>query len=223
VPAFTRLEAFCRLNFEQRGHTAINFDAMLFLASILEYLQQADLWLLLLINQSGGNTLFDVVMPVLRLSLVWVPFYLYLFSWGIMNLGAKGKWWVIGATMTVALSDRISSGFFKPIFARLRPCNDPDVMDQIILRLPRCSEAFSFTSSHAANHFALAMFIYLTLAPLCGKKMVRWMFAWAAAICYAQMYVGVHYPIDIFGGMAVGLFSGWLVAKVYGRATQPLV
>lgn len=196
---------------------------MLFIASILNHLQQADLWLLLLINQSGGNALFDVVLPVLRQSLVWVPLYVYLITWGIMNLGAKGKWWIIAAIMTVALSDRLSSGFFKPVFARLRPCNDPDVMNQIILRLPRCSGAFSFTSSHAANHFALAMFVYLTLVPMYDKKLVRWMFVWAAAISYAQMYVGVHYPLDVIGGMAVGLFSGWLVAKVYSKATHQLV
>ncbi|MCU0374359.1 MAG: hypothetical protein MUF24_03535 [Chitinophagaceae bacterium] len=98
---------------------------MLFLASFFNYLQQADVWLLLLINQSGGNALFDVVMPLLRQSLIWAPLYLYLISWGIMNLGAKGKWWVIGAIMTVALSDRISSGFFKPVFARQGPAATP--------------------------------------------------------------------------------------------------
>jgi membrane-associated phospholipid phosphatase len=98
---------------------------------------------------------------------------------------------------------------------RLRPCQDPFFSQYIRLRVG-CPGNPSFTSSHAANHFAVASYTYFA-----GKqyftKHLAWFFAWAGLVSFAQVYVGVHYPLDILGGALVGLATGWMVANVYNR------
>ncbi len=187
---------------------------------MLRILQQFDFQAMIFFNRKLENPVFDTIMPWLRESIFWAPLYLYLIAWGLMNLGKKGMWWVAWAILTVALSDQVSSGIIKKSVARLRPCSDPDVFPYITLRLEHCSGAFSFTSSHAANHFALAMFIFASLRPVIGTKLTRWLFVWAASICYAQVYVGVHYPLDVFCGSIVGLACGWLTSSLYLRKAK---
>lgn len=182
---------------------------------MLQKLQQIDLQIMIFFNRKLENGLFDTVMPWLRESIFWIPLYLYMISWGLINLGKKAGWWVAWALLTITVSDQISSSFLKKTIARIRPCRDPEVIPYISLRLEHCSSAFSFTSSHAANHFALAMYVFASLAPVIGTRLTRWLFLWAAAICYAQVYVGVHYPLDIVGGTVVGLGSGWLTSRLY--------
>ena len=96
----------------------------------------------------------------------------------------------------------------------MRPCNDIIFQDTVELRVD-CGGGYSFTSSHATNHFALAMFIIFTL----GKKnrWIRWgLILWAGSIAYAQVYVGVHYPLDVFIGSLLGILIGTFVASFYG-------
>ncbi len=189
---------------------------------ILEKIQQLDTKGLVFINRTIANPLFDAILPWMRESIIWLPLYLYLISWGLMNMGKRKWWWVFSAILSVAVSDQISSGFIKNTVQRVRPCKDPEVLPQILLRLDHCSGAFSLPSSHAANHFSLAMFVFVSLLPMVSRKITRWLFLWAGLICFAQVYVGVHYPIDIFFGTLVGIGSGWLAAKIFQRATQSI-
>lgn len=189
---------------------------------MLQKLQQFDVQAMIFFNRKLENPVFDTVMPWLRESVFWAPFYLFLIGWGIMNLGKKAGWWVAWAILTIALSDQVSSGFIKKTVERVRPCRDPEVFPYISLRLENCSGAYSFTSSHAANHFALAMFVFASLAPVTGTKLTRWMFVWAASICYAQVYVGVHYPLDVLCGSLVGIACGWVTSGFYLRKARAL-
>ncbi len=43
------------------------------------------------------------------------------------------------------------------------------------------------------------------------------LFVWAAVICYAQVYVGVHYPTDILGGTLLGCLAGSLSGGFFNR------
>lgn len=81
-------------------------------------------------------------------------------------------------------------------------------MNMVRFLLPARPGNGSFTSSHAANHFGLAMFLYATLKNYLGKWMLLF-FVWAFFICYAQVYVGVHYPFDILGGAVLGCLIGY--------------
>jgi undecaprenyl-diphosphatase len=125
------------------------------------------------------------------------------------------------ALATILLSDQISSSVVKPLFARLRPCNDPDLSTQVRLLLDGCGAGYSFTSSHATNHFALAIFLTVTLRQWIGKY--TWvLYLWAASIGYAQVYAGVHYPFDILAGALLGTGIGWFTGNFYQRNLGPL-
>lgn len=167
-----------------------------------------------LINGKWTCSFFDSLMPWIRDSKNWVPLYIVILAFLFYKWGKLAWKWVVLVGINVALTDQISSHFFKPYFQRLRPCADPEIMHQSRLLLDHCSGGFSFTSSHAANHFGLAMFVVMTLAPL--LKNYRFVFLiWAALISYAQVYVGVHYPADIFVGAFIGILVGWLNGKLF--------
>ncbi|WP_371304161.1 phosphatase PAP2 family protein [Citrobacter freundii] len=40
---------------------------------------------------------------------------------------------------------------------------------------------------------------------------------WAASIAYGQVYVGVHYPLDIFCGALIGTFIGFITANYFNK------
>ena len=183
---------------------------------MLRKLIEIDRYLFLKINRDCSNSFFDTVMPFLREPKFWSPVYLFFLLFVIFNFGKKAVLWIIGALVTVAITDSISSKIIKPFFARPRPCMDPDFSAQVNLVASYCGGNGSFTSSHASNHFGLAMFFFITMQQL-APKFIKLFFVWALIICFAQIYVGVHYPSDIVGGTILGSSTGYFVGKFYNN------
>lgn len=184
-------------------------------ASIWEQVRDWDRHVLTLINHDGSSPVLDVVLPFLRESQFWVPFYLFMILFMTMNFGVRGWWWVLGFVLTAAMADIISSHIIKETVMRMRPCRDPELVAEIIFRVNYCPKSSSFTSSHATSHFALSMFIFQTL-----KRVSKWwgmIFLWAVAISYTQVYVGVHYPLDVICGAILGCGIGLFMAYLYAR------
>ena len=181
-----------------------------------EAIKQFDYNLFSKMNGQWHNSFFDVFFPFIREPTVWVPFYFFLILFVTLNFKVKGWIWIVFILINVGLSDFVSSHLIKHNFLRLRPCHDPVLFGHIRFLVAYCPGSSSFTSSHAVNHFALAMFIFTTfkktLSPLWSL-----IFVWAAAISYAQVYVGVHFPFDIFCGMIVGLILGYIPATIFNR------
>ncbi|MES2649789.1 MAG: phosphatase PAP2 family protein [Bacteroidota bacterium] len=188
---------------------------MAILSAFWETIKLWDQTTLFHINQVWSNKTFDAVLPWLRESATWLPLYLFYSVFALANFGKRGAAWVIFFLICVTISDQVSN-YFKHWIERPRPCNDPFMAQYIRLRLEYCSPSFSFTSSHAANHFGVAMFIHFTMKNIKPIK-TSWLFLWAFTICYAQMYVGIHYPTDILGGTLIGLFAGWIASNVFNR------
>ncbi len=80
-------------------------------------------------------------------------------------------------------------------------------MQNYLRGLIDCGGLYSMPSNHAANHFALATFWYFSIRAINGRKW-PWLWLWAALICYAQVYVGKHYPGDVLVGAIVGILTG---------------
>ena len=192
-----------------------------FFHRLLQTILEWDSWLFLKINTILTHPLLDKIFPLWRDSELWVPFYLFLIVLAIVNFGKKAGSWILFAIINVALTDQASSSLIKNWFARIRPCNEELLVGKMRLLLEHCSGGFSFTSSHATNHFGFAMFVFLTTRHLFGKW-GKWLSVWAATISYGQVYVGVHYPIDIVFGALLGSGIGALTAGYYNRKIGPI-
>jgi len=187
------------------------------MSSFLESVQSFDQSLFVYINQVATHPLTDTLMPFFRESTLWIPFYLFLIVFVFVNFGKKGWVWLLFAFITVLLTDQFSSSIIKNWVQRPRPCADPLLYGQVRLLLDHCSGGYSFTSSHATNHFGVATFLFVTL----GRYFGNWkylLFIWAALICYAQVYVGVHYPLDVVFGALLGFLIGHFVCWAYQKS-----
>lgn len=182
----------------------------------MEQIINCDKYIFKLINNGLSNSFFDWLMPFLRNSPMWVPLYLFLVLFVLINYKKKGIWWLVFAICTAWFTDFVSSGLIKNNIFRLRPCNDPSMESIVNVLVGYRPQSSSFTSSHAANHFAVAMFLYLTLRKYVGKYSFIF-FIWAFSISFAQVYVGVHFPFDIVCGALVGIFIGYLCGKQYNK------
>lgn len=189
---------------------------------LLHKILQGDYWLFSHINQRWTAQPLDSIFLFAREAEFWVPFYLFLLVFITTNFGKKGWIWSLYLITTAAISDTISSHLIKDhLVYRLRPCGNPIWADSIHFLASYCPSGSSFTSSHACNHFAMAVFIYRTLRPIS-----RWWslaLLWAFVISYAQVYVGVHYPLDVVCGGILGSLIGWLTSFIFGRLSGPLL
>lgn len=179
----------------------------------------ADQALFELINTKWTIPFFDSILPWMRTAEHWIPLYVMLLGFLFYKWGWKAWKWVVMVAVTIALTDQVSSFIFKPLIHRLRPCADPVMLGHAKLIIGACPSSFSFTSSHAANHFSLAMLVFMTLQPLL-KKYTYLFFLWAGIISYAQIYVGVHYPLDVVAGSVIGMTIGYVFSKIYLKWTS---
>jgi undecaprenyl-diphosphatase len=186
-----------------------------FWQGIWHWLSYWDTYLFLKINTIWTTPALDAFFPWFREAITWVPLYFFFLLFARINFKWKSLPWIFFVILNFALSDQIS-GFIKDWVARPRPCNDILVQFYMRLLIPHCPSSGSFTSSHATNHFAMAMFLWLTLRPIL-KKWAYLFFAWAALIAYGQVYVGVHYPIDVFCGAILGCLIGYATASFFNR------
>ncbi|MBK8556199.1 MAG: phosphatase PAP2 family protein [Lewinellaceae bacterium] len=89
-------------------------------------------------------------------------------------------------------------------------------MTEVVIRRVSCGGGYSFTSSHAANHFAVAVFLAAVFGGL-SRWLRPGLLLWAAVISFAQVYVGVHYPGDVLAGALLGAIIGWGIYRIGER------
>lgn len=187
--------------------------------TVLETLINWDFAAFKTINRTWSNALFDALMPVLRNQKTWYPLYVIILTGAVVKFKFKSIPFILIAVLTIVLSDQISSSIIKPYFGRLRPCTEPLLQGIVQLRIGHCPGSNgSFTSSHATNHFALAVLFFTAMKPYV-RNWSYLFFVWAASICYAQVYVGVHFPGDVIGGtilgLLIGIFTSWLFKRYF--------
>ena len=187
-------------------------------SALFSGIEATDRKLFFFINDRMSNHFFDSVLPFVRESTIWAPLYLFMLVFAVSNFGKRGWLWFLFAICTAALCDLVSSHLIKEHIFRLRPCQDPELANQIHILVNYCPVSSSFTSSHATTHFGLAVFIAVTLR----RYIPRWVYlflAWAAVISFAQVYVGVHYPFDVVCGAVLGCLLGFIVARFFNNYT----
>lgn len=151
-------------------------------------------------------------MPWWRFRYFWIPLYAIISIYFLYTYKAKGIILLLLVAGTVGIADLVSSKTIKPLVNRDRPCQNKEIKEEIRL-LVHCSTGKSFTSSHATNHFALALVLIFIL-----KGRFKWVWlagiGWAASICWGQVYVGVHFPLDVLCGAISGSIIGFIMGTL---------
>lgn len=172
----------------------------------METLQHWDERIVLAVN--GWHTHWlDSAMILMTQTAFWTPLFMLIIFFLFKRMAAPEAWLVLAAVVvTILISDQTTSGFMKPFFERLRPSHHPELSGKLHLVNGYTGGRYGFASSHAANAFALATVLFLTVRQ--KLRGIQWLFAWAAFMSFTRLYLGVHYLTDLLAGTAVGIASG---------------
>lgn len=182
----------------------------------MEFLKSIDTQLFLFLN-GLHNAFFDQVMYWFSDKLFWIPLYLLIIFLMIRRYKMRGVLMLLFIGIVIALCDQTASGLLKNLVQRLRPSQDPALAGLVHLSKAGPGGLYGFVSSHAANVFGLATFLYFVL-----DKQFKWLkyclFVWATLVSYSRIYNGVHYPGDVIVAILIGITYGYLIAKAYFAA-----
>ena len=166
-------------------------------------IQQFDWTVLYAIQDIFKCQIFDILMPA------------------ITPLGTGGVFWIAIAAMLLYRRETRQTGFImccamlfclifgnlmlKNLIARPRPYTlDPNI---VLLTRPS-SEAYSFPSGHTMNAFSAAAVLFIRKVKFRHAALVL-----AFLIAFTRLYLMMHFPTDILGGIVVGVFSAYLCCK----------
>lgn len=198
----------------------------------MDYLIHIDQQWLLAIN-GWHSEWVDMLMWYISKSTTWLPLYallvgLIVYRFGILSPslcreGRRGSSLLrvliilAGFAVAVGVSDFVSSGIIKPWVCRLRPTHEPALAGMLHLVNGYTGGLYGFVSSHAANTMACALLFALLYR---NKYATVGLMLWVALNCYSRMYLGVHYPADIIGGLAIGALMATLTYVMVRRLVE---
>ena len=169
------------------------------MSALLEW----DRKLFALVNQRWTSPALDVVM---RAFSDWDPWRIpvILMVLALLVRGSRAvRIAVVFAVLAVAVSDQVTCNLVKPHFSRERPFRAEPGARKLI-----GAHDASFPSAHAANSTAAATFLAVRF------PRARPILILPAIVSYSRVYVGVHYPLDVLGGAALGSGIGAVFAAI---------
>lgn len=192
---------------------------------MLEKLLQYDTELFLYLNKLGSPT-WDKLWLLITAEFTFVPLYIILLYLIYRSYGLKPLLiFMLTIALMITFTDQITN-LFKHTFQRPRPCRLDELVNEGMRYIaPRCGR-YGFFSGHASNSMAAAVFGGLVLRKY-YKNLIFVLLLWSFIVAYSRIYVGVHYPIDLFCGMTFGAFAGFGFYKLamffQKRSTKPLL
>lgn len=190
---------------------------------MLEQLLHIDTEILLAIN--GWHAPWaDTLMWIISAKETWIPLYVLLIGllvWRYRKPAPTPVKWlqkvpacmvmILMIVLAVGAADFIASGILKDWVARPRPTRVLELEGVLHLVNGYKSGQYGFASSHAANTMACGLLFSMIWR---NKIATAGLMLWVALNCYSRMYLGVHYPTDIIGGLLIGVLVAVVAYQV---------
>lgn len=179
----------------------------------MHQLLELDTQLLVLLN-GKGNVWLDAFWMIYTNRLTWLPIFILMIV--ILWRTGDGNWrykalQLLLLIVVLALLDQISSSLLKPLVGRLRPSHDPATAGLLHYVNDYRGGLYGFPSGHATTSAGIATWLWLSFK----NRFARICFVFfAMAMGYSRIYLGVHYPLDVLVGFALGVALVWLVRRV---------
>ncbi len=184
---------------------------------MIETILELDRQLFVFLN-SFGSARFDGLWLFITKQINWIPVFAIFAYLVFKHLGWKHAVLILVMIgLLIALTDQ-TTNLFKNGFQRLRPGSDPELFGHIRAVITRTS--YSFISGHASNSMASAFFLFMVLRP--HVKYMGFIFLWPLIFAYSRIYLGLHYPLDIFCGYVWGILMALLMWQIYQRSKQQI-
>lgn len=173
-----------------------------FFKEFILWLSDIDARLLLIVN-GAHSPFFDSVMWCISGRWIWVPFYAVLAYLLFRRMSWKrASLCLVTIELIILAADQTCATLIRPEIGRLRPANLNNPLSSFVHVVNGYRGGrYGFPSCHAANTFALAVFMSLVIR---HKWFTVMMFSWAFVVSYSRMYLGVHYFGDLFCGATIG-------------------
>ncbi len=182
---------------------------------MIEYLNQLDASVLLFFN-SMHSPFFDKFMMLCTGRFIWIPMYVTILF--ILLKSFKPRLvlvYAVAIALAITLTDQTCASIIRPFFERMRPSNIDNPLSQSLHLVDGYRGGqYGFPSCHAANSFALAVFIVCLVR---RWRLAIFIFSWATLNSYSRLYLGVHYPGDLLVGAVIGSAFGYLCYRATCR------
>jgi len=177
-----------------------------------EKLLQWDRDIFIYLNGLGFES-FDGFWSIITEIYTWIPLFLFFIYLLFKYYPKQEALLKVFSLIALVIFITLLTHWTKTMVARLRPNNDTEI--NTFIRILKTPTDYSFFSGHASSSFAVTILIFLFL-----RKKFKWsflFFIWPFLFCLSRIYVGVHYPMDIFFGAMVGILSGQAFFYGYHR------
>lgn len=178
---------------------------------MLDWLIEIDTKLFIWLN-SFHNDFCDKIMWFISGKKEWLPLYALIIGYIIYKCRWRSIWIFLSVGLLITLADTISTQILKENIERLRPSRNPEISEFVHIVNGYRGGKYGFVSSHAANSMALATFLALVLK---NRFFTIFIITWAILVSYSRIYLGVHYPGDIIGGILLGLVLAYTIFNLY--------
>ena len=145
----------------------------------------------------------DAVLPVISWTCdhgeIWILLAAVLLFW------KKHRWTGVSVSFALILDLICCNMILKPLVGRIRPFAVNTAVE--LLTAPPADA--SFPSGHTAASFAAVFALRASGSPLWKPAAVL-----ASVIAFSRLYLYVHWPTDVLGGILVGAVAGWAGARL---------
>jgi len=167
---------------------------------LLQDIIQIDQNLLIYLNNLG-STKWDSLWLFITNQFFWSPLFILIFYLTIKSYGWKtGGFLILSMIVLVAFSDQFTN-FIKNTVQRSRPNNNEEIKH--LLRVLINPQSYSFMSGHATTSTFFSVYVLLLLKD--NYKYIYLILFFPLVFSYSRLYLGVHFPIDIFVGILIGV------------------